>query len=160
MAGFAALGLRGRTFTSKTVGAAGARSLLDGRSMNPKTAELQQRTHNFFLRVIKLCETLPESPAGRSISGQLIDSAGGTDSNYRAACRARSTKEFIAKIGVAAEEADESKGWLQALLGANMASRAELQALIQEADELVSIFTASAKTAKQNAAARGSRINN
>ena len=74
-----------------------------------------QLPHNFFLRVIKLCETLPESPAGQSISRQLIDSSGGTDSNYRAACRARSTKEFIAKIGVAAEEADESKGWLQAL---------------------------------------------
>jgi four helix bundle protein len=83
----------------------------------------------------------------------LLDSAGATDSNYRAACRARSNKEFIAKIGVAAEEADESLGWLQAQLGAHIGDTRELQALSQEAEELVRIFTASGKTAKQNAAA-------
>jgi four helix bundle protein len=122
--------------------------------MNPRAEALRRRTHDFFLRIIRLCEALPQSQAARSISQQLIDSAGGTDSNYRAACRARSTKEFIAKIGVAAEEADESEGWLQALLGANIGDRKELDALITEADELVRILTASAKTARQNAASR------
>jgi four helix bundle protein len=56
--------------------------------MNPKAEALQQRTHNFFLRVIRLCEGLPASQASRSISEQLLDSAGATHSNYRAACRA------------------------------------------------------------------------
>ena len=121
--------------------------------MNAKAEALQRRTHDFFLRIIRLCDTLPPSQASRSISQQLIDSAGATDSNYRGACRARSTKEFIARIGVAAEEADESEGWLQALLGANIGDRKELQALIIEADELVRILTASAKTARQNASA-------
>jgi len=121
--------------------------------MNPKAAELRQRTHNFFLRVIKLCDALPPSQACRTISGQLLDSAGSTDSNYRAACRARSKKEFIAKIGVAAEEADESLGWLNALLGANLGPPAELRTLIEEAQALLKIFTASAKTAKSNLAA-------
>ena len=80
--------------------------------MNPKARALQQRTHEFFLDVIRLCECLPHSQASRSISAQLTDAAGATDSNYRAACRARSRREFIAKFGVAAEEADEAQGWL------------------------------------------------
>jgi four helix bundle protein len=80
--------------------------------MNAKAVELQQRTHQFFLRVIRFCESLPRTAAARSISDQLLDAAGGADSNYRAACRARSTREFIAKVGVAAEEADECQGWL------------------------------------------------
>lgn len=120
--------------------------------MNPKAEALQQRTHEFFLRVIKFCDALPSTPSARSISGQLLDSAGSTDSNYRAACRARSRKEFIAKIGVAAEEADESLGWLRALFGANLGNKAELQVLLAEAEELLRIFTASGKTAKANQA--------
>jgi four helix bundle protein len=79
------------------------------------------------------------------------DSAGSTDSNYRGACRGRSRKEFIAKIGVAAEEADESQGWLQALLAAGIGNKLETLALIKEADELIAIFVASEKTAKKNA---------
>jgi four helix bundle protein len=76
-------------------------------------------------------------------------SAGSTDSNYRSACRARSPSEFIAKIGVAAEEADESKGWLAALLAKRYGDPGETQVLIKEADELTRIFTASHKTAKR-----------
>lgn len=122
--------------------------------MNRKAEALQKRTHDFLLRVISLCEHLPRSQAAHSISRQLIDSAGGTDSNYRAACRARSPREFIARVGVAAEEADESLGWLRALLGAHIGEKHELAALIDEAEALVRIFTASGRTAKQNAAAR------
>ncbi|CAN5836876.1 hypothetical protein BH18ACI5_BH18ACI5_08450 [soil metagenome] len=80
--------------------------------MNEKADKLRDRTHRFFIRVIALCERLPRTAAAFAITKQLLDSAGSTDSNYRAACRARSLKEFIAKIGVAAEEADESLGWL------------------------------------------------
>src|SRR3954462_6570133 len=66
--------------------------------------------------VIKFCDQLPKDVATQKIAGQLLDSAGSTDSNYRATCRARSPAEFIAKVGVAAEEADESKGWLELLV--------------------------------------------
>jgi len=117
--------------------------------MNDKAQALQQRTHAFFVRVLQYCEQLPRNKATLRIEPQLIDSAGGTDSNYRAACRARSTAEFIAKIGVASEEADESKGWLEALLASNNGSPDETRALIQEADELTRIFVSSRKTAER-----------
>jgi four helix bundle protein len=119
--------------------------------MNPKTVALRQRTQTFYIRVIHLCEALPRHLAAQRIAPQLLDSAGSTDSNYRAACRARSTKEFIAKIAVAAEEADESKGWLEALLAAGVPNEPETTALAQEADELTAIFVASEKTARRNA---------
>ena len=85
-----------------------------------------------------------------TIMRQLTDSAGSTDSNYRGACRGRTKKEFIAKLGVAAEEADESKGWLIKLLDAGYGDRVETEALIQEAHELTAIFVASEKTARRN----------
>ena len=97
----------------------------------------------------RFCEALPANGTTASIRPQLTDSAGSTDSNYRAACRARSPEEFIAKIGVAAEEADESKGWLSALLARRYGDEIETRSLIQEADELTAIFTASQKTARR-----------
>jgi four helix bundle protein len=117
--------------------------------MNPKAVELQARTHRFAAAVIKFCERLPDHVAARQIAEQLLDSSGSTDSNYRATCRARSPDEFIAKIGVAAEEADESKGWLQLLVASDFATIDETRDLIQEADELTAIFVASRKTAKR-----------
>ena len=111
--------------------------------MNLKALELQERTHRFLIRVSMLCDALPRNTTTHSVGPQLVDAAGSTDSNYRAACRARSQAEFISKVAVAAEEADESKGWLCALYG----NAAETEALIQEADELTRILTASHKTA-------------
>jgi four helix bundle protein len=118
--------------------------------MNSKARELQARTQRFAAAVIKLCEALPKDLATQRIVVQLLDSAGATDSTYRATCRARSTAEFIAKIGVAAEEADESKGWLALLVEAGKASEAAAGALIQEADELTAIFVQSRITAEKN----------
>jgi four helix bundle protein len=119
-------------------------------AMNPKAIELQARTHRFATAVIKFCEGLPKSPASQKIVDQLLDSSGSTDSNYRATCRARSPIEFIAKIGVAAEEADESKGWLELLVSSKHTTLEEAGALIQEADELTAIFVKSRKTAERN----------
>ena len=123
--------------------------LLDREGMNPKALELQERTHRFFVRVSQFCEALPVNAMTRSVGDQLMDSAGSTDSNYRAACRARTPDEFISKIAVAAEEADESKGWLASLQARQYGDSAETQLLIREADELTRIFTASHKTAKR-----------
>ena len=117
--------------------------------MNPKAAALQARTHQFFITVIALCRTVDKDDAGESICRQLLDSAGATDSNYRAACKARSKKEFIARIGVAAEEADESLGWLIALRDARIGDQKRLAPLIDEAHELTSIFVKSGKTASE-----------
>lgn len=117
--------------------------------MNPKAVELQERTRRFATAVIKFCEALPRAPAAQQISEQLVASASSTDSNYRATCRGRSPDEFISKIGVAAEEADESKGWLLLLVQSNFASIENARHLIQEAHELTAIFVASRKTAKR-----------
>ena len=126
-------------------------------AVNEKAAALQARTHEFFVGVIRFCETVPKTPAGQSICKQLIDSAGATDSNYRAACKARSKKEFIARIAVAAEEADESLGWPLALRKVDMGERTALLPLLQEADELTAIFVKSGKTASERLKAEKKR---
>jgi four helix bundle protein len=118
--------------------------------MNPKALELQARTQTFANDVIRFCEKLGEDQTTRTIVEQLLDSAGSTDSNYRATCRARSPDEFIAKIGVAAEEVDESKGWLELLVRSGKASEDAASALIKEADELTRIFVSSRITAQKN----------
>ena len=119
--------------------------------MNPKAEALQKRIQAFFQRVIRFIESLPDTLVARRLSAQLIDSAGSTDSNYRAACRGRSRREFIAKLGVAAEEADESKGWLDNLRNARLGDAAEAAVLIREADEITAILVASQRTAIRNA---------
>ena len=118
--------------------------------MNPKALALQARTQRFAAAVIKFCEALPTDLATQKIVGQLLDSAGATDSNYRATCRARSTDEFIAKVGVAAEEADESKGWLELLVRTGKTTVEAAGDLIREADELTAIFVQSRITAQKN----------
>jgi four helix bundle protein len=118
--------------------------------MNPKAIELQARTQRFAKAAIEFCERLPKNAPTQTIVSQLLDSAGATDSNYRATCRARSPDEFISRIGVAAEEADEWKGWLQLLVASNLARIEDARDLIQESDELTAIFVASRKTAKRN----------
>lgn len=118
--------------------------------MNPLALELQERTRRFASAVIAFCERLPKDPATKTIVDQLLDSAASTDSNYRATCRARSPDEFISKIGVAAEEAAESKGWLQLLVASNLARIEDVRDLLQESPELTAIFVASRKTAKRN----------
>lgn len=118
--------------------------------MNPKTKALQERTHRFFVRVSALCDSLPPTITAKTIGEQLMDSAGSTNSNYRAACRGRTKKEFIAKLGVAAEEADESLGWLRGLVTRRIGDVDEARALLEEANELVAILVQSQKTAKRN----------
>ena len=117
--------------------------------MNPKALQLQERTRTFASRIIRFCDSLPKGSAAQQIAEQLRDAANSVDSNYRAACRARSPDEFIAKIGLAVEESDESKGWLELLVQAGLMKIEASRDLIQEANELVSIFVASRKTAER-----------
>jgi len=116
--------------------------------MSAQADALKRRAHDFFVRVVALCDGLPRTVAADSIASQLVDSAGSAASNYRAACKGRSRKEFIAKVGIAAEEADESVGWLEALRDARLGNAEEVIRLIREANELASIFVASHKTAE------------
>ena len=84
------------------------------------------------------------------ISDQLLDSSSSTDSNYRAACRARSRKEFIAILGKVIEECDESLGWLEIIVENRFGPLEVAKALLSEADQLVAIFVKSRKTAERN----------
>ena len=112
--------------------------------------ELKKRTKKFGLNAIKLVESLPSTQAGRVIGNQLLRSALSVGANYRAACRGRSKADFISKVGITIEEADESQHWLEMLAEAGIVSPDKLKPLMQEANELVAILTASAKTAREN----------
>jgi len=112
--------------------------------------ELRRRTKKFGLDVIKLVESLPSSQTGKVIGNQLLRSALSVGANYRAACRGRSKADFISKVGITIEETDESQHWLEMLGDAGLASQEKLKPLAKEANELIAILTASAKTAREN----------
>jgi four helix bundle protein len=114
------------------------------------TDELRQRTKQFGLRIMKLVAALPDSNVGRAIGGQLIRSGTAVGANYRAACRGRSKAEFIAKLGIVEEEADESTYWLELIVEGGLMPKDLVMPLLQEADELVAIMVASKRTAKDN----------
>ncbi len=111
--------------------------------------ELKQRTKAFALRVIKLVEALPNTTTGRALGRQMVRSGTSVAANYRAACRARSRAEFIAKMGVVEEEADETMLWLELLAESNTMPPDQLAPLLREANELTAIMAASRKTAKE-----------
>ena len=112
--------------------------------------ELKLRTKQFALRVIGLVAVLPKTIEGRAIANQLVRSATSVAANYRAACRARSRSEFIAKIGVVLEEADETQLWLELIIESKLLPVKRVQPLLNEASELVAIFVASRKSASSN----------
>ncbi|WP_143306982.1 four helix bundle protein [Chitinophaga vietnamensis] len=112
--------------------------------------QLLERTKQFHIAVIKLCDQLPRGIAAYEIGRQLIRSAGSVGANYRAACRAKSKPDFIYKIKVVLEEADESLYWLQILNEAKIITGEIINKLQKEALELVLIFNATDKTAKDN----------
>jgi four helix bundle protein len=112
--------------------------------------ELQNRTKKFHIEVIKLCEYFPKNAAGFEIAKQLIRSAGSAGANYRAACRGKSKTDFIYKIEVVLEKADESLYWLEISKETGLIKISSIDELIKEANELVSIFNAADMTAKRN----------
>ena len=113
-------------------------------------AELKNRTQYFALRIIKLVEALPRNKTGEVIGRQILRSATSVGANYRAACRARSKADFISKITIVEEEADESLYWLELIEKSGLIEHEKLSELIKEADELVAIFVSSGKTTKLN----------
>lgn len=115
--------------------------------MTPK--ELKDRTRRFAVDVIRLCRELPPTIDGRRLGQQLLDAGTSVAANYRASCRARSRAEFIAKLGVVLEEADESVFWLELMIDAQLITAERGARLLRESDELTTIFVASLKTAKR-----------
>jgi len=111
--------------------------------------QMKKRTKEFAKRVINLCRQLPNTRDGRLIGNQLFRSGTSVGANYRAACRARSKAEFVAKLGIVLEEADESLYWPEILTETQVMKADLLTPLMEETDELVAIFVSSLKTAKQ-----------
>ena len=109
--------------------------------------EMIKRTKQFALRVMKLVEALPRNVQGRTIASQLMRSGTSVAANYRAACRARSKPEFIAKLGTVEEEADESGFWLELIIESGLLIEKNVRPLLIEAGELVAIAASSKKTA-------------
>jgi four helix bundle protein len=112
--------------------------------------ELKQRTKEFGLQTIKLIEQLPNSRTANMIGNQLLRSATSVGANYRAACRGRSKPDFISKIGIAVEEADESLYWLEIFHESGLIPKEEMALLMQEGNEIIAILTATIKTARNN----------
>jgi four helix bundle protein len=109
--------------------------------------EMIARTKRFALRIMKLVDALPKTIQGRAIGNQIMRSGTSVAANYRAACRARSKAEFIAKLGTVEEEADETTFWLELIVEGGLLTAIQVDSLATEAGELVAITAASKKTA-------------
>ena len=111
--------------------------------------ELRDRTLQFGVAIVKLCRDVRRNPNARNIADQLSDSATSIGANYRVASRARTRREFVSKLCIALEEADETVGWLELLIRSGLATGDVVDDLLNEAKELVLILSASRRTASR-----------
>jgi four helix bundle protein len=116
---------------------------------NESRSDLTLRTKQYALRIIKCYTALPRNVVAQVIGRQPLRSGTSVGAHYREACRARSIAEFVSKIEGGLQEADESAYWIELLIEASIVSPARLAPLLEETYELVAIFAASTKTAKQ-----------
>jgi four helix bundle protein len=114
-----------------------------------QSQELKDRTKRFATRIVKLFRALPKTDEARIIGRQVLRSGTSVAANYRAVCRSRSKAEFIAKIGVVVEEADETVFWLELLIDTGIVQQKLMDNLLTEANELLAIFAASQYTARK-----------
>ncbi|MFH1969708.1 MAG: four helix bundle protein [Verrucomicrobiota bacterium] len=112
--------------------------------------DLKHRTKQFALRIMKLIGALPGTVVGRVVGGQLVRAGTSVGANYRAACRARSSAEFAAKLGIVEEESDECGYWLELIVDGGLMPQSKIELLLQEANELTAIMVASIKTTRRN----------
>src|SRR5437762_8302316 len=121
-------------------------------SLQPFTSDrpvdLKVRTKCFAVGIIHLYRRLPRSQEAQIIGKQVLRSSTSVGANYRAACRSRSRAEFISKISIVLEEADETVFWLELLLQSEMSSKIRIEGMLAEANELTSIFVSSLRTSK------------
>jgi four helix bundle protein len=109
--------------------------------------QLRERTKQFALRIVRLFRSLPKTDLAWTVGKQLLRSGTSVAANYRAVCRARSRAEFVAKMGIVLEEADETAYWLEPHIDADVVPKQKLASLVNEANEFVRIFAASRRTA-------------
>lgn len=119
--------------------------------------ELKKRTQDFALRIIRLVDSLDREIVAGVLGKQLLRAGTSVGANYRAACRARSRAEFIAKIGVVLEESDECSYWLELIVESGRIHRKKVAGLLNESNELTAIFASTHRSAKTD---RSSSIQN
>ena len=112
-------------------------------------AQMKERTKEFAKDIIRLCRKLPDNREGRLIGNQIFRSGTSVAANYRAACRARSKAEFISKLSVAEEEADETLFWLELIDEMSVLDSVSLDSIKKENNEIVAIIVASIKTTRK-----------
>lgn len=111
---------------------------------------IKKRTKQIGLEVIKLVDELPNKPSAWAIAKQIIRSSTSIGANYRAACRAKSSADFINKLKIVEEESDETQYWLEVLEESNLINSYRIEVIKKEVNEIVSIVVASIKTARGN----------
>ena len=129
--------------------------------MNP--AQFKSRTKRFALRVLKLCDALPHSRSGDALARQLIRSGTSVGANYRAACRALSKRDMLAKLGDVEEEADESLFWMELITDHGLMPPPRMESIMREGNEILAMVVASRRTLREGlarVAKRGTRIDN
>jgi len=110
--------------------------------------EMKARTKDFAKRIVTLCSALPEDWVARTLGRQLLRSGTSVGANYRAVCRAKSTANFLNKLRIVEAECDESLFWMELLVECELVKAARLNSLMQEANELLSITVAAARTTR------------
>lgn len=118
--------------------------------MRQDSEALKIRTKDFALRVLRLYRSLPRTEEARILGTRLLRCSPSIGANYRSACRGRSRAEFIAKLGIVLEKADETVFWLELFQDGEIFPAEKLHDLLREANELVAIFVSSARTAREN----------
>jgi four helix bundle protein len=113
------------------------------------TKELKERTFHFGIRAVRVVECLPKGDIGRTLGQQLLRAATSVGANYRAAARARSRADFIAKMGIVEEECDEALFWMEFLVQLRLVKATRLRDLLKEGDELLAIIVSSINTARR-----------
>ena len=119
----------------------------NGKEMNPEV--MKDRTKNFAKQIILFCRKLPKNREGYLIGNQIFRSGTSVASNYRAACRVRSKAQFIAKMGIVEEEADETLFWLEVIEEVEIFNRDTILSFMQECNEILSIVVSSINTARK-----------
>jgi four helix bundle protein len=117
---------------------------------NMDKIDLKERTKRFALMVINIVEMLPKGKTIDVLSRQLLRSGTSVGANYRAACRAKSTADFISKMGIVEEEADETIYWMELIIEAGFSRQRELNSLLDEANQILAITVSSIKTARKS----------
>lgn len=110
---------------------------------------LKERTKSFALDIIKLVESLPKGRTADVIGRQLLDAGTSVGANYRAACRARSSADFISKMGIVEEETDETMYWMELLVEAKVVQQNDISNLLEEANQILAMTVSSIKTARR-----------